>query len=58
MNISEHQILIDSRRVLNNVIYITIWKLTVKNNVSLVHIIIISVLITVNDCNAFRYLVH
>ena len=32
--------------------------LTENSNVCIVHIIVISVLITVNYCNAFCYLVH
>ena len=47
VNISEHQIWIVSGRVLNNVIYTTKWMLTVSNNL---YIIVISVVITVNDC--------
>ena len=45
--LSEHQILIVSERVLNNVIYTTIWMLTVNNNV---YIIVIYVVITVDYC--------
>ena len=47
VNISKHQIFIVSGRVLNNVIYTTIWMLIVNNNLS---IIVISVVSTVNYC--------
>ena len=56
VNISEHQILSASRRLLNNVIYSTIWMLTVNNNVLKDHIIVIYVLITVNY--TFCYSLH
>ena len=45
MSISGHQILIVSGRVLNNVIYTTIWMLTVN-----VYIIVIYDVITVDYC--------
>ena len=49
MNTLEPQILINSGRVLNNIIYTTIWMLTENNNV---YIIVISVVITVNYCKS------
>ena len=58
VNISEHQILIVSERLLKQCIYTTIWMLTENNYICIVHIIFISVLITVNYCNAICYLVY
>ena len=46
-NILERQIFIPSGRMLNNIIYTTIWMLTENNNV---YIIVIYVVITVNYC--------
>ena len=54
MNISEHQILIVSGIVLKQC-YLHKMGMIENNNV---YIIVIYVVITVNYCNAFCYLVH
>ena len=51
MNVLESQIMINSGRVLNNIIYTTIWMLSENN----FYIIVIYVVITVNDCKCMLW---
>ena len=53
MNISEHQILIVSERVLEQCYLYNNMDVACKQQCVMVHITVISVLITVNHCNVF-----